>query len=382
MHLLVVAQHALGSAFGVRGIRLRDDERVLREHVAAFRRRGHAVTVLSGAAAARVRYDGFAVEPVGWSALTAWRARRALRAHGTPDAVLLHHPYPGVWLVGARALAQVPVAVAYLSPWHEEYLVRDPRARGRRRAALAALRRRIERSVVRRARAVLPMSRFMATRVRDLHDVPPSRVRVVPGGVDRERFTPPADRRALRARLGVGDATRLVVTLRNLEPRMGLIELLRAMPAVRVAHPEVRLVVAGTGPLAGALRAETEALGLTGTVRLAGFVPETELAAFYGGADLFVLPTQALEGFGLVTLESLACGTPVCGTPVGATPELLAPLDPALVFDGASAEAIAQGMIRALARGDAESLRARSRAYTESFTWDAVAARLERELTR
>jgi glycosyltransferase involved in cell wall biosynthesis len=375
MRLLIVAQadpaHAGSGA-----------ERVLREHVAALRRRGHAVTVLSGAATGRVREDGLAVEPVGWSPLTAWRVRRALRALGRPDAVLLHHPYPGALLAGARALAGVPLAVAYLSPWHEEYLVRDPAARGRARAALAGVRRRIEGRVVRRARAVLPMSRFMAERVCGLHGVPRERVRIVPGGVDRERFAPPPDRGAARERLGVPDGARLLVTLRNLEPRMGLSELLRAMPAVRAAHPDVRLVVAGHGPLAATLRAETAALGLETAVRFAGFVPEADLPAFYGAADLFVIPTQALEGFGLVTLESLACGTPVAGTPVGATPELLAPLDPALVFDGASPEAIASGLVRALGRADAGALRARCRAYTAAFTWDAVAAALETELAR
>jgi glycosyltransferase involved in cell wall biosynthesis len=186
----------------------------------------------------------------------------------------------------------------------------------------------------------------------------------------------------VRERLGIAPAARLVVTLRNLEPRMGLLELLRAMPAVRAAHPDVHLVVAGTGPLAPALQAETTGLGLTGAVRFAGFVPEADLPAFYGAADLFVLPTQALEGFGLVTLESLACGTPVAGTPIGATPELLEPLDPALVFDGASSDSIARGLIRVLARGDAEPLRERARAYTAAFTWDSVAAAFENELAR
>jgi glycosyltransferase involved in cell wall biosynthesis len=373
MHLLLVAQadpsHAGSGA-----------ERVLREHVAAFRRRGHSVTVLSGAAPVRARDDGLTVEPVGWSPLTAWRARRALRTAGTPDAVMLHHPYPGTFLADAPALAGVPLGVVYLSPWHEEYLVRDPATRGTLRAALAAARRRIERRVVRRAHAVLPMSRFMAERVCHLHGVPRSRVRVVPGGVDRERFAPAADRGALRARLGIAESERLIVTLRNLEPRMGLHELLRAMPAVRAAQRGARLIVAGHGPLASALHAETASLGLGDAVRFAGFVPETELPAFYGAADVFVLPTQALEGFGLVTLESLACGTPVAGTPVGATPELLAPLDPALVFADASSGAIATGLIHALARADAAALRERSRAYTAAFTWDAVAAAFETAL--
>jgi glycosyltransferase involved in cell wall biosynthesis len=62
-----------------------------------------------------------------------------------------------------------------------------------------------------------------------------------------------------------------------------------------------------------------------------GFVADEDLATLYASADLFVLPTLTLEGFGLVTVEALACGTPVIGTPVGATPEILTLLDPRLV---------------------------------------------------
>ena len=70
-------------------------------------------------------------------------------------------------------------------------------------------------------------------------------------------------------------------------------------------------------------------LGLDKHVTFLGFVPDADLPRYYQAADVFVLPTRELEGFGLVTAEALACGTPVLGTPVGATPELLEPLDAA-----------------------------------------------------
>jgi glycosyltransferase involved in cell wall biosynthesis len=80
-------------------------------------------------------------------------------------------------------------------------------------------------------------------------------------------------------------------------------------------------------------------------VRLLGFIPDDRLAAHYQSADLFVLPTQALEGFGLVTTEALACGVPVVGTPVGATPEILGGLDARLVAPGTTPDDLAHAIL-------------------------------------
>src|SRR5439155_8299100 len=132
--------------------------------------------------------------------------------------------------------------------------------------------------------------------------------------------------------------------------------------------------------LAAALRARAAALGLDASVRFIGFVPEDELPSYYAAADASVLPTQRLEGFGLVTLESLACGTPVIGTRVGATPELLAPIDGALLVDPPTAPALAAAIGAFLARADRAGLKARCRAHTEAYAWDRVAVQLEDEL--
>ena len=61
---------------------------------------------------------------------------------------------------------------------------------------------------------------------------------------------------------------------------------------------------------------------------------------FNRAADVFILPTLELEGFGLVTLEALASGTPVLGTPVGGTKEILGKLDSSYLFKDTTPESM------------------------------------------
>ena len=358
-------------------------ERVLAGHVSGLLARGHSVTVVSGASGRDTTDDRLEIVRVGWSARTPWRARRAAKvraARGPFDAILVHHSYPAWRMASDRAFRQAPTASVFLSGWAEEYDVRRP---GRRDVAHRLGRRfrlLVERRVLSSVGRVLAMSRFMADRARALHGLGHDRIRIVPGGVDRDRFRPAPDRGGARAALGLPPVGPLLLTLRNLEPRMGLEPLVAAMPAIRAGRPDAFLVVAGDGPLRRELEGMVTALGLADHVRFTGFVAEADLPALYAAADLFVLPTQALEGFGLVTLEALACGTPVVGTRVGATPELLEPLDSGLLVDAPTADAIAAGVARFLARPDRDALGARCRAHTAPYDWNRIAEALEREL--
>jgi glycosyltransferase involved in cell wall biosynthesis len=83
-------------------------------------------------------------------------------------------------------------------------------------------------------------------------------------------------------------------------------------------------------------------------VRLLGFVPDESLPSAYRAADLSVVPTVALEGFGLIVVESLAAGTPCLVTPVGGLPEAVSGLSRALILRSTGAEAIADGLGDAL----------------------------------
>jgi glycosyltransferase involved in cell wall biosynthesis len=169
----------------------------------------------------------------------------------------------------------------------------------------------------------------------------------------------------------------LLVAARRFVPRTGVVELVEACATIAARIPDVRVAVAGDGPLAGEVRERIHELGLQDHVRLLGWVSDADLVGWFRAADLAVLPTQELEGFGLATAEALACGTPVVGTPAGATPEVLRRLDPGLVTRDVSPAAITDAVV-ALLRDPArlaDLARAARAAVHPQLGWGAVVDR-------
>lgn len=141
------------------------------------------------------------------------------------------------------------------------------------------------------------------------------------------------------------------------------------------------LLIGGTGYLEGALEERVRLRGLERHIRLLGFISEEQLVGCYQAADLFILPTDQMEGFGLVTIEPLSCGTPVIATPVGANPEVIGPLDSALLCHDTTCEAMAERINWWLDRGVSESLREVCRKHCVSrFALERVVSVLERVL--
>jgi glycosyltransferase involved in cell wall biosynthesis len=380
-------------------------ERVLWEQATRLAARGHRVRVLGRAPDTPPAYRSdvplsvthFAVDrraPLPFIRTAALGARAAgarLLADRRPDILHVHQPLAGYGVLRSAAARGVPALYTFLSPAPSEYRSRRGMTGLHRRgvggaAAVAALWL-LEWSCLRRATLVHVLSDFSAQQLRSLYGVPGSRIVKIAGGADTERFRPAADRAAARAALGVRPQVPLLFTVRNLEARMGLDRLLEAMARLRYFHPNAHLVVAGTGSRADELRQQAATLGVEDRVDFVGFIDDSRLAAYYQAADAFVLPTRELEGFGLVTVEALACGTPVLGTPIGATPELLTPLEPALLFRDASVAGIADGIDRFLREVVADAARATAlrtscRRYAESqYGWDRSVTGLERALT-
>jgi len=119
---------------------------------------------------------------------------------------------------------------------------------------------------------------------------------------------------------------------------------------------------------------------------LQGFTEEEQLPAYYQCADAVVMATSALEGFGMVTVEALACGRPVIGTPVGATPEILSQINPRLIAAGKDPEPLAQtlsGILTIIANDGSARERRREESRTvveESYNWGRCALLLEEAL--
>ncbi|MCL4465446.1 MAG: glycosyltransferase [Chloroflexi bacterium] len=138
-----------------------------------------------------------------------------------------------------------------------------------------------------------------------------NKISVVPLGIDGARFAHPDEAAvaAIRRRYG-GPLVLFVGVLRYYK---GLAYLIDAMPEI-----DAHLVIVGTGPMDGELRAQIASRRIEDKVKLAGEVPDVELPAYYHACDVFVLPSsQRSEALGLSQMEAMACGKPVVCTELG-----------------------------------------------------------------
>jgi glycosyltransferase involved in cell wall biosynthesis len=239
-------------------------------------------------------------------------------------------------------LRRLPHVVHFHGPWAAE----SRQEGGGRLSALAKWG--IERAVYGTADRFIVLSQAFASLAARDYGVPPAQIRVVPGSADLPRFLVDATRAEARLTLGWPADRQVIVSVRRLVRRTGVDRLIEAMPAILAGRPGAVLYVGGTGPLLPALRQRVHDLGLDHHVTFLGFVPDEQLPLVYRAADLNVMPTTALEGFGLTVVEALAAGTPSIVTPVGGLPEILAPLAPDLVLRSAEVPEIARGVVDAL----------------------------------
>ena len=301
------------------------------------------------------------------------------------DVVLAHHYFPYYAYAGVVGSKRTPeVMTFHASYWQELRLEGADVSIGKplESALFGGLSRRAESACLRRADRVVVLSDFSREQLGSYYPLALPKVVKIPGGVDLERFRPADDRAAVRRSLGLPDDRQVLFTARRLVPRMGLENLVDAFADVLDAHPDTILVIAGKGRLREPLIERGRELGLEDRLRLVGFVDDDELVSYYQAADLFVLPSLAFEGFGMVTLEALACGTPAVGTPIGATPEILRPLAGQLVLTGTDAVAIRRGLSGVLEWiSDEEAagrFREQCREYVEGrYGWDRAVDSLE-----
>jgi glycosyltransferase involved in cell wall biosynthesis len=294
-----------------------------------------------------------------------WRHARDLPADGF-DILLAHESTTAVGL-RSRAKRTPLVLMFHASAAREQRFLRSQLRPGLRKLstyALAPPLDLLERQAVAAADRVLVLSDFSRSLLQEDHAIDGARVSNVPGLVDTGRFAPADGKAAARGRLGLEPGGPVLLTVRRLEPRMGIDRLLRALPLL--GRADATLVVAGSGSLSGELPRLAAELGVAERVLFVGSVADdSRLVDWYRAADLFVLPTTAYEGFGMATVEALATGTPVVGTAIGATPELLSPLDPRLVAPSADADVLGAAIDEAFEFAVTDAFAGRCRAYAE-----------------
>ena len=181
-----------------------------------------------------------------------------------------------------------------------------------------------EASVVASANRLIANTPTEAEQLIDLYDADPARVVTVPPGVDLNVFTP-GDALEARRRLGISERSHLLLFVGRIQPLKAPDVLLAAASQLLERRPELRdeLVVAVVGGPSGSglahphhLEGMARSLGIDDVVRFAPPVHQAQLVDWYRAADVTVVPSYN-ESFGLVAIESQACGTPVVAASVG-----------------------------------------------------------------
>jgi phosphatidylinositol alpha-1,6-mannosyltransferase len=214
---------------------------------------------------------------------------------------------------------------------------------------------------------------------------------IVPPGVDVDRFRPlsPDERTAARARLGLPTEGRLVVSLSRLVPRKGMDVLIEAAARLAPTRPDLTVAIGGGGR--DRTRLDRLVARTGAPVRLLGRVPDADLPALYGAADVYAMLCRnrwaglEQEGFGIVFLEAAACGVAqVAGDSGGAAEAVVDGETGLVVHRPADPGAVADALARLL---DDEALRtqmglaARDRAVAD-FSYGVLADRLGKVLAR
>ena len=181
--------------------------------------------------------------------------------------------------------------------------------------------------------------------------MPMERITLTPYSVDNDWWqaeSAKVDRRAVREAWGANLSTVVILFCGKLQPWKRPVDLLHAFAGL--SSFQAILVYAGEGPLRPALEREAVTLGIADRVRFLGFRNQTQLPAVYTAADLMVLPS-IYEPFAVVVNEASCCGCPVASSDrVGAARDLIATVDPGLIYPCGDVQALATILRNLLAR--------------------------------
>lgn len=302
------------------------------------------------------------------------------------DLFHIHNPLMGI---GSYLVSQtwgIPKVYHFHSSWFQEERKEYVHKKGGQKPSLIfnlilLIMKGIEYFLLRSARRIIVLSDYSRDLVVSLFGIPREKILKISGGVDGSVYFPTTDKKKVRESLGLSQDKIILFTVRALIARTGIEELIVAFSKVVKVRSDIILVIGGRGRLRDRIEEMIREKNLSETVRLVGFIPSEKLPSYYQAADIFILPTQEQEGFGLVTVEALASGTPVLATPVGGTKEILEPLDPELLFDSTIPEAIARGILFWVQQPERlDKVRQQCRDYVMSqYSWDTNAHNLERE---
>jgi glycosyltransferase involved in cell wall biosynthesis len=189
---------------------------------------------------------------------------------------------------------------------------------------------------------------------------------VVPNIVDLGKFHP----------VELPSAPPHIIVTRNLEDLYDISTAIRAFAHIRVAFPDARMTIAGSGPRRSQLEDLCHALDLSQAVSFTGRVDNEQIAALYQRAQLMLNPSL-VDNFPISILEAMASGVAIVTTNIGGIPYLVRDGVTGLLVPPGDHEAMAAAALRLLKDGElADRFRRSALAEVEQYTWKQVRSRL------
>lgn len=222
------------------------------------------------------------------------------------------------------------------------------------------------------ADVVVAVSQFTADLIRA--NGHPQRLAVIPNAADGDLYRPGGDVTQLRQDLGVPSG-RVLLTVGNVSERKAQDVVIRALPRILAACPDVTYVIAGLPSRREQFGELAAALGVESQVRFTGAVDRELLPQLYNLADLFVLVSRAaadgeVEGYGIVVQEAALCGTPAVVSQGCGLTEAIVEGETGLSVPPDDPDATAEAIVALLS--DPQRCRAmgrRARALASRTTW-------------
>lgn len=297
------------------------------------------------------------------------------------DILYFHHVLPTLGIHLSKISNQQMKVCNFYTPFHEEFLSNATSAADSIfKSVKAAIFFRLESFHLRHCQKIFVLSEYSRNELlRTYGDSSKQKVSRLSGGVDVERFSHVIDKKRIRTGLGIPSNKIVLLSVRRLVPRMGLDILVQAMKKIIEKRTDVYIIIGGRGPEREHLEGIVKNLDLDSYIHFAGYIPDDDLPQYYQSADIFILPSIELEGFGLVTLEALASGVPVLGSSVGATAEILSGLDKDLLLQAMNPADLAKAVLDLISSGKLnEEFSRKCREYAlTNFSWDQTTAEIE-----
>ena len=239
----------------------------------------------------------------------------------------------------------------------------------------------VEREAMLTADRIIAFSGHERDAMARLYGADPDRVMLAPCGVDLIKFRP-LDQKEVRQRLGL-NGEKVLLYVGRVEPLKGLDLLVETAAQMDSGEEEVRMMVVGGGgpgePETDRVRRLAEERKVDGIIDFVGRVDHDDLPLYYNAADVCVVPSY-YESFGLVALESMACGTPVVATRVGGLPTIVQHGHTGYLKSWRCPEAFANSVEMIISSsGLQESLGAAARRRAEQMGWENVASMISKE---